>query len=125
MKNITINVVVLDTTENVIHAKSIERDLDTYYKTINCDLIDIVERKIGNNYYDIICDDEGLFKEGNPTAIITTDNDDNMVEQIVGSVIICSHDDDGGTIGLTDKQIDEVLANTFNITGRVMLHATL
>lgn len=38
--------------------------LQEWYRLIKCDLIDIVSRKIGGRYYDIIVDDEGLFKGG-------------------------------------------------------------
>ena len=38
--------------------------LQEWYRLIKCDLIDIVSRKIGGRYNDIIVDDEGLFKGG-------------------------------------------------------------
>lgn len=33
-----------------------------YYKYLGCSCFDIVHRKIGNKYYNIFCDDNGLFK---------------------------------------------------------------
>ena len=33
--------------------------LEDYYKLIDCETIDIVNRDINGNRYDIICDDEG------------------------------------------------------------------
>ena len=36
-------------------------DLNEFYKLIKCDCIDIVSRKVGNKYFDFICDDNGLL----------------------------------------------------------------
>ena len=41
----------------------IEDTLETYYKLIDCDTIDIVTRRIGGKAFHIICDDEILIKK--------------------------------------------------------------
>lgn len=48
-------------------------DLETIYKMLNCELIDIQERIINNKIYDFICDDEMLLKEPKQKQIIATD----------------------------------------------------
>ena len=40
----------------------IKDDLDDFYRLLNCDTIDIVQRSIGGVVYEIICDDNGLFR---------------------------------------------------------------
>lgn len=79
-----------------------------YYKVLNCDTFDIQTRKFGDEWLDIYCDDEGLFKENNKPSVLTFANGE-LVEQIVGNVFIVSHDDEGETISLTDEQIKKVM----------------
>ena len=75
---------------------------------LNCKTIDIVTRKIGNNYYDIICDDNGIFKDVPiPSAI-----DLNHKTALVGNLIIVGlPNDDGDLQGIPKEQIKEVLDN--------------
>ena len=65
-----------------------------------------VERKIGEHYYDIWCDDEGLLKEekyiGGASGVGR--------EILCGNLLIAKHDEEGGTIGLTKEEIDEVFS---------------
>ena len=48
--------------DQVIKPATIEKHLEGYYKLLDCDCIDIVRRKIGGKYFDVICDDEALLK---------------------------------------------------------------
>lgn len=69
-----------------------EHALEEYHEKLNCDLIDITERKIGDKYYDIICDDEGLLKENAiPSAI-----DKDKKPMLVGNLLICNVANDEG-----------------------------
>ena len=86
-------------------------NLERIYAMLECSCIDVATRKFGNNYYDIYCDDEGLFKKDNLPTIATFDDNGNLVEQIVGNVFVCKHDGEGGMESLTDSEIQEVLKN--------------
>lgn len=77
--------------------------LDDYYKHIKCDTIDIVQRKIGNKVFDIICDDEGRFKN-NPRLSMISIYDD-YTAQLVGNLIFANHDAEGNTTSLTSEDI--------------------
>ena len=79
-----------------------------YYKILNCDTFDIQTRKFGDEWLDIYCDDDGLFRENNEPSVLTFANG-KLVEQIVGNVFIVNHDDEGETISLTDEQIKKVM----------------
>ena len=81
-----------------------------YYPLLECDTFDIQERKFGDHWLDIYCDDEGLFKEDNKPAIVTLQPGKGVVETIVGNVFIVGHNDEGETISLTDEQIETVLS---------------
>lgn len=76
--------------------------LDDYYNLIGCRCIDIVSRKIGRKWYDIICDDEGTFVED--PLISAIDNLGRVM--LVGSLIICGlADDEGELTDLSDNDI--------------------
>lgn len=76
--------------------------LEDYYKLIGCRCIDIVTRKIGRKWFDIICDDEGLFS--NDPLISAIDDMGNPM--LVGNLIVCGLADDEGE--LTDLKPADV-----------------
>ena len=81
-----------------------EDTLDNLYKLCDCDLIDITERKVGDNWYDFVVDDEGLFKQ----PAIPSVYDTNREPMLVGNVLICSHDEEGNLASLTDEQSEDL-----------------
>lgn len=99
--------VLIDVKNKVIEVKEIEDTLDNLYEILNCDMIEITQRKIGigNDYYDIVCDEEGLLKETRiPSAF-----DSVGVPLLVGNLFIVKNDGKGNLRSLTDKQIEKVL----------------
>lgn len=64
-----------------------------------------VSRKIGDCYYDLWCDDEGLFPEKKYMCGICT----NASEILCGNILIAKSDDEGNLIGLTEDEIEGVL----------------
>lgn len=88
-------------------------ELEDYYRLMEVDLIDIVTREIGGKYYDIICDDEGLFKE-NP---IPTVFDTEQQPMIVGNIIIAGLGDETGNMtDLTDEDIVRICGSLAVVT---------
>lgn len=82
----------------------IENTLEEFYRLIDCRYIDIVRRKIGRKYYDIICDDEGLF-DSNP-KISAIDNLGRVM--LVGNLLITNTDEEGNTVSLTGRDISYI-----------------
>ena len=91
-----------------VKAVNLEPSLENYYRLLNCRCIDITSRRIGDRYYNIICDDEGLLK-GEP--IVTAINSDGDA-MLVGSLLVLKCDDEGNEIGLTAEEIREVMNHT-------------
>lgn len=87
--------------------KDIEKSLDSYYKEIGCDMIDIVSRKIGGIWYDIIVDDEGLLK-ADP---IVTAVEPNGSPALVGNLIICRFDGEDDVTDLKPGDADNIADN--------------
>ncbi len=85
----------------------IEDRLQLYYDLIECDTIDIVERKIEDRNFRIICDDEGILKLPEISAISSQGK-----IRFVGNLIICSDvvTEDGELVGLTDEEVIYILA---------------
>ena len=124
--------VLVDVTRNVVEVKEITYDdvksgyLDVYYKMLNCDTIDIVERRFKSDYLDIYIDDNGALYDFKIPSIITKDNG-KIVEVIYGNAFICGHDGEGGTISLTNEQIKTVLSRVgyFGYFGQKVLIVSL
>lgn len=104
---------VLLRTDNVIEFHNFTKDsLDFYYKTIGCDLIDIVQayelKRLGYKDFILIVDDEGLLKENFKINIYAS-----LLygQPLAGNILVCKEEfrDDGiHTIGLEQKDIDDL-----------------
>lgn len=80
-------------------------NLEDYYKLIECRCIDIVSRTIGGKRFEIICDDEGLFKE--LPKISALDCDGNPM--LVGNLLIAGGEViDGELTSITDEEIHHI-----------------
>lgn len=84
---------------------SVKGELEEYYKLLGVSCIDIVSRKIGGKYYDIICDDEALLKE-NPICSMIDKSGNPM---LFGNLFICSHNEEGEEISLDSGDISRIL----------------
>ncbi len=87
----------------------IEDELDTYYKLIGCDCIDIITRIWRKRRYTVICDDMGFYKPNLKVAIWDETKRDIP---IVGNVVICGAGDvEGNLTSLTDEDVEILLKN--------------
>lgn len=76
--------------------------LQDYYCLIGCDLIDIANREIRGERFDIICDDEGLLK-AEPQVSAVNGRGEAM---LVGNLIICGEADaEGKETSLAEEDI--------------------
>lgn len=89
-----------------IEVVEFEANLDEYYRLLDVTCIDIVERKIGGKYYDIICDDEGLLKDDIIKSMISSRSE----TMLVGNLLICNSDDEGYEQSLSDEDIKNILS---------------
>ena len=108
--------VLVDVENEKVQVTEIEDTLDEFYRILNCDCIDITRRRIGRSRkcYDIICDDEGLFKAEPKISAI-----DNIGQpQLVGNLFIVGGPDaEGNLVSLTNDE-------TAYIMGKVQLLGT-
>lgn len=81
---------------------NIKDELQSYYNLIECNTIDIVRRKIGKRYFNIVCDNEGALVDRAKISAIS-----NLREiRLVGNLVICSDlvSEEGELVGLTDDE---------------------
>lgn len=99
--------ILIDVENEKVKCIEIENTLDAYYEVLNCDTIDIVNRRIGRKRFEIICDDEGTFKENPKISAI-----DNLGHpQLVGNILIVSGTVvDGDLTGLTKSEEAYIMA---------------
>ena len=97
--------ILLNVYENEVKIIEIEPELDAYYKALDCSCIDIVERKIGGKWFDIMCDDEGLFREGHKISAIN----DMGEPMLVGNLLFFHNDGAGNLTGLEEADVVHIM----------------
>lgn len=88
---------------------AINKDLEEYYTLLDCSTIDIVSREVNGVPYDIICDDEGLFKE----KLVVTAIDTAYEPNLVGAIFVVAFDGKEDVRSLTEKEIKNLQKNIF------------
>lgn len=96
--------------EDKVEIVEVENSLIELYKLLDCDLIQVVERKIGEKVYDIICDEEGLMKPNFQSAICS-----NYTENLYGNILIVNHDDEGNFTSLSHDEIIDIHNSIFKL----------
>lgn len=86
--------------DGTLQEVDLEDELETYYKELDCDLIDIVRRNIGGRSFDIVCDEEGLYHNGYISMIDAK----TQAPMLVGRLFICQHK----CAGLSSLTADDV-----------------
>lgn len=100
----TITGYFIDPAHGIAQPRTIEKSLDSYYALLDCTCIDIVSRTIGDRRFDIICDDEALFKENILVSAIYA----NGEPALVGSLFVCKFDGRDDVTSLTPEELDYV-----------------
>lgn len=101
------NTVLVFDAETRTFYRTIVSTLDDIYANLKCDCFDIATRKIGDTYYDIYCDDEGLLKENLNISAINR----NGEVMLVGNLLFTQHN----AGGLTESEVAEILENTVKV----------
>lgn len=100
----TITGYFVDPENCIAEPRTIDKSLEGYYALLRCDLIDMPERRIGGEYFTIICDDEGLLKEGNMVSAY----DPMGNPALVGPIFVVKFDGGEDVRSLTEEELDLV-----------------
>lgn len=82
-------------------------NLKSFQDPLRCACFTIINRKIGDRYFDIYCDDQGLLSD-NP---IPSAFNSELKPVLVGNLIFAHHDNYGETTELSDDDIAHLMAN--------------
>ena len=78
--------------------------LSEYYRLLGCRCIDMVAIDVDGYSYDVVCDDEGLFREPLvPTLYISHD------QVLFGNLAFVKTDEEGYAVGLESEDISRLL----------------
>ena len=94
---------LIDVQNETAKVVEVEKKLESYYDILKCDTIDIVERKIGGQLFDIVADDEGLFNQPKISAI-----NDMGEPMLVGNLFIVNYDGKGDITSLEENDIQHL-----------------
>lgn len=101
----TLTGILIDVKNQTAQVTTIPDTLDGYYEALDCDCIDIVSRKVGERYFEIIADDEGLLKDDIKVSGI---NSKGCV-MLVGNIFVCKENGHGDLKSLTDEECQYVM----------------
>lgn len=89
---------------------TITDNLDSFYKTLGCETIDIVTRYINGQAFDIVIDDDGKFIKDNPPAIRCF-HEGKPADVIVGKVFICHANEEGELTDITEDDMKSLMSS--------------
>lgn len=96
--------VLLDVYEKSVKVMEIEGELEEFYENIGCSYIDITRRKIGDRWFDLVVDDEGLL-ENFP---IISAFDSRMRPVLVGNLMFFNVCEGGELVSLTESDVNYI-----------------
>lgn len=96
--------VLLDVNTGSMQGTTLDGSLQGFYEALDCSCIDIVDRTINGRPYTIVCDDEGLLKDGAKLSAVSDDND----PMLVGSLFITNSEYTPDGVALADLTDDDI-----------------
>ena len=97
---------------------TLEDSLSSFYASLDCTCIDIVDRTIGRSKkrFSIVCDDEGLLKAAPCISAVS----DLCEPMLVGSLFIADFDHDTGDLASLSEQEQEYVLDhiIFTVSSR-------
>ncbi len=95
---------LIDVENGKVEVVEIPQKLEEYYKLLNVEYIDIVNRYIANELYTIVCDDEALLKENPRISAIDYYNE----PMLYGNLFITKYTDSEYLESLSDEDINKL-----------------
>lgn len=123
MKNEIIKAMIIDYREHDMKepthgAREIKNTLANLQAIVGGNIeIPYISEELAEMGIDMIINEEGKLEDLRTTIIITDQEDGRVLDEIKGNVIFTSHDDEGETISLSNKQIEYLENNVLNSVG--------
>lgn len=126
MKTDTIKAVIIDYREHDMKepthgAREIKNTLANLQAIVGGNIeIPYISRELAEMGIDMIINEEGKLEDLRTTMIIVDQEDESVLDEIKGNIIFTSHDEDGNTTSLSNKQIEYLENNVLNNVGYLM-----
>ena len=98
--------ILVDVNEQCMKPVDVADKLDEFYQLLNCDTIDITERNIGGQQFSVMCDDEGLLKDGARVSALNSGGE----PALVGNLMFFHTDPNGNLVGLSEDECRHIIA---------------
>ena len=105
--------------KNTMTEVEIEDKLQLFYAALGVDIIELPMRSIGGKAFTIMCDEEGLLKDGAVASCISRTNRHDL---IVGNVMFFNDNGCGDLKSLTEDDIDLIRSNVGLAQDRYGIH---
>lgn len=102
--------ILVDVQNGIVKPVEVEDELTDYYRVLNCDTIDIITVKLGDEYVTVVCDDEALLKPNARESAIDT----NGRAMLHGNLFFC-YEDDFEMTDLPANLEDYLISHTTNV----------
>ena len=99
--------VLVDVNNGTVKVVETNGKFKEFYPLIDCRYIDIVSRKIGGRWYDIVCDDEALLIADPKVSAV----DKNNNPMLFGSLLFFKNDGGEDLVGVDDEDINVIKEN--------------
>lgn len=76
--------------------------------------IPYISQELAEMGIDMIINEEGKLEDLRTSILIVDEETDKIIDEIKGNVVFASHNEEGETISLNDKQIDYLEKNIHN-----------
>ena len=108
MKEQNVTGMLIDVKNNKAGLVTKPDELKDYYRILGCQYIDIYQRKIGDRWYTVVCDDEGALKSD---AIVSAIDVHGALAFYGNLFIVSGRHDDAELHSLTDSEIHNLIPN--------------
>lgn len=106
--------VLIDPEKDAGAVVELDKNLDAYYKALDCRCIDIARRTIGGRWFDIITDDEALLVANPCPSAISLFGE----VMLCGKLFVVQFNGQDDVQSLTDEEIAHVLRNVVKLRMR-------
>ena len=98
---------VLTLENGLLQEKEIENTLESLQKIVGGWIeIPYISHRFREEVIDVIINEEGKLIGLEPQIAVVRKDDNKILDLIAGNCIFASHDEEGNTVELTDKQIE-------------------
>lgn len=118
VKQKTLKGLLLDTTTQKAAIVEIEDSLESFYERLHCSTIDIVDAKIGDEIYSVVCDDEAAIRDIPQVVSFVSRR-----RILINSIFICKCNSEGELISVSSEDEKNLVDHVLTVGGQTIVQA--